>query len=72
MYDYIDTCDKPSAFLSLFNNVYDRNCMSLAERIAIAFTLVKVRDNSQGGKYINGFNEKLMRKYKEENPDVAY
>ena len=72
MYDYIDTCDKPNAFLRLFDRVYDREFISLSERIARAFTLVKVRDNRQGGKYINGFTAELMQKYEEENSIVVH
>lgn len=53
MYDYIDTCDKPSTFLRLMK---DANCvaedLTLTERICTAFSLVKVR-NERG--YVNGF-----------------
>ena len=50
VYDYIDTCDKPSFFLrsmdSLHVNTYN-------DRVATAFALVRVL--SSGGTAINGF-----------------
>lgn len=55
MYDYIDTCDKPSTFMRLFDDVFDKEHISLGERIARAFTLVRVR--SDGNHYVNGFGE---------------
>ena len=52
MYDYIDTCDRPSVFLRQV-----RECMvkdlTLTERICIAFSLTRVRNSE--GEYINGF-----------------
>lgn len=56
MYDYIDSCDKPSTFLRFFTewgNFYSG--VSLGEKIAIAFRGVRVRDRN--GNYINGFGE---------------
>lgn len=56
MCDYIDTCDKPSAFLHEMNNLVYREKYSRAEQIAVAFELVQVCENFQ---YINGFREEL-------------
>lgn len=56
MYDYIDTCDKPSTFLKYFNewgNFYSN--VSLGEKIAIAFRGVRMKDRN--GNYINGFSK---------------
>lgn len=55
MYDYIDTCDKPSIFLRFFSewgNFYSG--VSLGEKIAFAFRAVQIKRND---KYINGFGE---------------
>ena len=54
--DYIDTCDRPSAFLRLMNDSIAKD-VSLIERICIAFTLVRVKNNEQ---YINGFKEEFF------------
>lgn len=56
MYDFIDTCDKPSVFLHELNNIVHKEKYSRAEQIAIAFELVQVREN---GWYVNGFSSKL-------------
>lgn len=56
MYDYIDTCDKPSTFFRYFSewgNFYSN--VSLGEKIAIAFKGVRVKDRN--GNYVNGFGE---------------
>lgn len=55
-FDYIDTCDKPSAFLRsiLCNKVPG---ISTAIVICNAFKEVRVRDES--GNYVNGFTEEL-------------
>jgi hypothetical protein len=53
VYDYIDTCDKPSTFLRLANECIEKN-LNITERFCVAFTLVQVRNN---GKYVNGFKE---------------
>lgn len=55
-FDYIDTCDKPSAFLRsiLGNRVHG---MHMALVICNAFKEVRVRDES--GNYVNGFTEEL-------------
>lgn len=57
LYDYIDTCDKPSQFLRGFFewwNYYSFN-VSFGEQIAIAFKTVRVKDRN--GNYVNGFGE---------------
>ena len=55
MYDYIDTCDKPSVFLRSLDGVIGGEGMSIGERIAIAFSLVRVCDGAKH--YVNGFGE---------------
>lgn len=55
MYDYIDTCDKPSVFLRSFDGIIGGEGMSIGERIAIAFSLVRVCDGAKH--YVNGFGE---------------
>lgn len=55
MYDYIDTCDKPSVFLRSIDGVIGGEDMSIGERIAIAFSLVRVCDGAKH--YVNGFGE---------------
>ncbi len=57
MCDYMDSCDKPSTFLRILNNQVCDDSLSLAERIALAFVLVQVREN---GHFINGFTPELM------------
>ena len=66
MYDYIDTCDKPSTFLRTLNDVYGKDRLSLGEQIARAFALVRVR-NDHG--FVNGFGEWIYPecKYKRED-----
>ncbi len=56
VYDYIDTCDKPSAFLRDIIECIPRS-LTLAERICSAFTLVQVKGNSG---YVNGFKEEFF------------
>ena len=55
MYDYLDTCDKPSIFLRELNNIVYGEFLSVGERIARAFTLVRVKNRD--GQYVNGFGE---------------
>ena len=55
MYDYIDTCDKPSSFLRDLNNIINGELLSVGERIARAFVLVRVKNRD--GQYVNGFGE---------------
>ena len=54
-YDYIDTCDKPSAFLRELNGIFEYSLLSVGERIARAFQHVRVKN--QNGEYINGFGK---------------
>lgn len=55
MYDYIDTCDKPSIFLREFERMLYKELMSVSERIARAFLNVRVKNRD--GQYVNGFGE---------------
>jgi len=55
MFDYLDSCDKPSAFIRCLmevDNYFDS--VSLGERIALAFRSIRVKN---GDMYINGFGE---------------
>ena len=52
MYDYIDTCDKPSIFLREIRDYIDKKA-TLTQRICDAFSVTRVRNSD--GKYINGF-----------------
>ena len=54
MCDYLDTCDKPSTFIRLMGNVFDKEYISFGEQIARAFQLVRVKKDDN---YINGFGE---------------
>ena len=56
VYDYIDTCDRPSTFLRLMRDCIAKD-VNLTQRICIAFTLVKVKNDD---KYINGFKEEFF------------
>lgn len=51
MYDYLDTCDKPSIFMREYNSQF-KNHLSTAERIARTFRMVQVRDEFS---CVNGF-----------------
>lgn len=56
MYDYLDSCDKPSTFLRYFDEWYNlHKDLSFGEQIARAFRDVQVKDRD--GNYINGFGE---------------
>ena len=55
MYDYIDTCDKPSAFFREMETVFGQASLSIGEWIGRAFALVQVRDCD--GNYVNGFGK---------------
>lgn len=57
VYDYIDTCDRPSTFLRLINDCIERD-LNMVEKICIAFTLVQVKRSD--GEYINGFKEEFF------------
>ena len=52
MYDYIDTCDRPSSFLRQMRDCIIKD-LTLTERICTTFSLVRVRD--EHGRYVNGF-----------------
>lgn len=53
MYDYIDTCDKPSVFFRNMETMFGYEMLSIGEKIGRAFALVQVRDRD--GNYVNGF-----------------
>lgn len=55
MYDYLDSCDRPSSFMREFMAIFYGEYLSIGERIARAFLTVRVRNND--GKYVNGFGE---------------
>ena len=59
MGDYLDTCDKPSAFIYLMANLsdLDNHRISIAEQIALAFMWVQVRSKHT---YINGFKQEFF------------
>lgn len=52
MYDYIDTCDKPSTFLRQIRDCVIKDT-TLTQRICNAFGVTRVRNAE--GKYVNGF-----------------
>lgn len=58
MSDYLNHCDRPSAFMWQLKNVIGVEPNNLPERIAVAFSLVQVRDN---GNYVNGFDDRLHK-----------
>lgn len=55
MLDYLDTCDRPSCFIRTVREIIFGENISLGERIARAFVLVRVKTDD--GKYVNGFGE---------------
>ena len=62
MGDYLDTCDKPSAFIYSMANLNKRHLphdppLSIAEKIAETFIWVKVKDNTG---YVNGFKQEFF------------
>ena len=63
MADYLDHCDKPSAFMWGLKNQIITQPNNLPRRIAIELSLVKVREN---GNYVNGFDDRLHRLDKEQ------
>ena len=63
MQDYLDHCDRPSAFMWQLKNVIGAAPDNIPERIAIALSLVQVRDDNG---YINGFDDRLHALDKEE------
>ena len=58
MYDYIDTCDRPSTFLRQIRECVVKD-LTLTEKICIAFSITRVRNSE--GKFINGFKEEFFR-----------
>lgn len=64
MRDYLDHCDKPSFFMWKLKEVLMKDLENLPLRIAIALSLVQVRDDN--GNYINGFDDRLHKLDKEE------
>lgn len=54
MYDYLDTCDRPSAFLRDLADIHQSEYLSIGERIGRAFMLVRVK---RGDQYVNGFGK---------------
>ena len=54
MYDYLDTCDKPSVFLRTMDSIFGQDKISTGEHIARAFSITQVMRNDT---YINGFGE---------------
>lgn len=63
MADYLDHCDKPSAFMWGLKNHIGTQPNNIPRRIAIELSLVRVREN---GNYINGFDDRLHRLDKED------
>ena len=61
LYDYIDTCDKPSSILYHIYNCI--NADTLVDRIWTAFSLVQIKNPSLT--YINGFSDRFEEVRKE-------
>ena len=57
LFDYIDTCDKPSTFLKKFfeEQNYFGFGVSFGALVAMVFRTVRVKDRN--GNYVNGFGE---------------
>lgn len=65
MKDYLDHCDKPSAFMWNLKDVMDRYNWDMYHAIAVVFgPHTQVREN---GNYINGFDDRLNRLKEEES-----
>lgn len=60
VYDYIDTCDRPSYFLRLMieTRAYENKVPTRIQRICRAFILVQVKNDTG---YINGFKEEFFK-----------
>lgn len=59
MYDYIDTCDRPSTFLrSMYDAIEPK--IGLIEKICCAFTFVRMKD-SLTNEYVNGFKKEFFK-----------
>ncbi len=63
MLDYLDHCDKPSYFMRQLGDVMRGRLDSITRDIAIALTLVQVRDNNN---YVNGFDDRIRKLDKED------
>ena len=63
MLDYLDHCDKPSYFMRQLGDVMRGRLDSITRDIAIALTLVQVRDNDN---YVNGFDDRIHALDREE------
>lgn len=59
MYDYLDTCDKPSIFLRTMDSIFGQDKISTGEHIARAFSITQVMKDDN---FINGFGEHLQPK----------
>ena len=59
VYDYIDTCDRPSTFLRLMYDTIEPK-ISLIEKICCAFTFVRMKD-SMTNEYVNGFKKEFFK-----------
>ena len=59
MKDYLDYCDKPSFFMWQLKDVLIRDSDNLPLRIAVALSLVRVKDDN--GNYVNGFDDRLHK-----------
>ena len=64
MQDYLDHCDRPSAFMWQLKNVIGVAPDNIPERIAIALSLVQVRDDNG---YVNGFDDRIHALDKEDD-----
>lgn len=63
MVDYLEHCDSPRAFMYHLRDVMMRDDATITERIIIALSLVRVRDEHG---YVNGFDDRI-HKLKEAN-----
>ena len=66
MLDYLDHCDKPSYFMRQLGDVMRGRLDSITRDIAIALTLVQVRDNNN---YVNGFDDRIHALDRENEDD---
>lgn len=56
--DFIDTCDRPSAFIRIYKNIINGEHKDFADRLCTAFSLVRIRDD---GMYVNGFKAEFFK-----------
>lgn len=54
MCDFLDSCDKPSAFMWRMEHLVYKDSLCRAAQIATTFELVQVK-SKDGTKYVNGF-----------------